>query len=224
MSIRLKVTLATVLIAALGVGATGVTTFILLTDYFNKRADTNVRQVARKAVETLDSGQPLTLDTFAGTDRLVLAELRSPQGKVLQRVGTSEAADVQIPSDLVSHPGHPRQIEVPGNRGPSFEEIAVPAKGGTVIAVVSIRNEVSTLAHLFRLNHPADLRRHPARVLEDRRAARGAGRQAPGHPQSGGHALLGQAFHRAQVERGHGGGEPGSRRRAVRGDADPIYR
>jgi two-component system OmpR family sensor kinase len=151
-SIRLKVTLATVLIAALGVGATGVTTFILLTDYFNKRADANVRQVARKAVETLGSGQPLTLDTFAGTDRLVLAELRSPQGKVLQRVGTSEAADVQIPSDLVSHPGHPRQIEVPGNRGPSFEEIAVPAKGGTVIAVVSIRNEVSTLAHLFRLN------------------------------------------------------------------------
>jgi two-component system OmpR family sensor kinase len=151
-SIRLKVTLATVVIAALGVGAADATTFILLRDYFNKRADTNVRQVAQKAVSALSSGQRLTLDTFAGTDRLALVELRSPQGKVLQRVATSEAVDVQIPSDLVSHPGETRQIEVPSHRGPSFEELAVPAKGGTVIAVVSVRNEVSTLAHLFRLN------------------------------------------------------------------------
>jgi two-component system OmpR family sensor kinase len=151
-SIRLKVTLATVLIAALGVGAADATTFILLRDYFNKRADANVRQVAQKAVSALRSGQRLTLDTFAGTDRLALVELRSPQGQVLQRVATSEAVDVQIPSDLASHPGDTRQIEVPSHRGPSFEEIAVPAKGGTVVAVVSVRNEVSTLAHLFRLN------------------------------------------------------------------------
>jgi two-component system OmpR family sensor kinase len=151
-SIRLKVTLATVALAALAVLAVDVTTFVLLGGYFNKRADANVRQVAQTAVETLNNGQRLTLDTFAGADRLVLVELRSPQGKVLQRVGTSEAAQVEIPSDLLSHPGRSRQIEVPGHRGPSFEEIASPAKGGTVIAVVSVRNEVSTLAHLFRLN------------------------------------------------------------------------
>jgi len=152
MSIRLKVTLATVVLAALAVGAADTSTFILLRDYFNKRADTNVRQVAQKAVAALHSGDRLTLQTFAGTDRLVLVELRNPQGKVLQRVATSEAVDVQIPSDLLSQPGRSRQIEVPGHRGPSFAEIAVPATGGTVIAVVSIRNEVSTLAHLFRLN------------------------------------------------------------------------
>jgi two-component system OmpR family sensor kinase len=151
-SIRLKVTLATVAIAALAVLAVDVTTFVLLSEYFNKRADTNVRQVAKTAVEALGSGQRLTLDTFAGADRVVLVELRSSQGKVLQRVGTSEAAQVQIPANLVAHPGSSRQIEVAGHRGPSFEEIAVPAKGGTVIAVVSVRNEVSTLAHLFRLN------------------------------------------------------------------------
>jgi two-component system OmpR family sensor kinase len=151
-SIRLKVTLATVALAALAVLAVDVTTFVLLRGYFNKRADTNVRQVAETAVETLRGGKPLTLDTFVGADRLVLVELRSPQGKVLQRVGTSEAAQVEIPSDLVAHPGHSRQIEVPGYPGPSFEEVALPAKGGTVIAVMSIRNEVSTLAHLFRLN------------------------------------------------------------------------
>jgi two-component system OmpR family sensor kinase len=151
-SIRLKVTLATVALAALAVLAVDVTTFVLLGGYFNKRAESNVRQVAHTAVETLSSGNRLTLDTFVGADRLVLVELRSPQGKVLQRVGTSEAAEVQIPSELLSHPGSARQIEVPGHRGPSFEEIALPAKGGTVIAVVSVRNEVSTLAHLFRLN------------------------------------------------------------------------
>jgi two-component system OmpR family sensor kinase len=151
-SIRIKVTLATVLIAALGIGAADATTFILLRNYFNNRAEANVRQVAQKAVATLRSGQSLTLNTFTGTDRLVLVQLRSPTGKVLQSVGTSEATDVSIPSDLISHPGHTRQIEVPGHVGPSFEELAVPAKGGTVIAVVSVRNEVSTLAHLFHLN------------------------------------------------------------------------
>jgi two-component system OmpR family sensor kinase len=76
----------------------------------------------------------------------------SPQGKVLQRLGTSEAVDVRIPSDLVSHPGRARSIEVPNHRGPAFELIAVPAPGGTVIAAVSLKNEVNTLAHLFKLN------------------------------------------------------------------------
>jgi two-component system OmpR family sensor kinase len=151
-SIRLKVTLATVAIAALAVLAVDASTFVLLRGYFNKRADTNVRQVAKTAVVALSGGKRLTLDTFAGADRLVLVELRSPQGKVLQRVGTSEAAQVVIPSDLIAHPGRSQQIEVPGHPGPSFEEIALPAKGGTVIAVMSVRNEVSTLAHLFRLN------------------------------------------------------------------------
>jgi two-component system OmpR family sensor kinase len=152
MSIRLKVTLATVAIAALAVLAADITTFVLLRGYFNSRADANVRQVAQKAVATLRGGQRLTLDAFAGTDRLVLVELLSPQGKVVQDVRTSEAADVRIPSDLLSHPGRFEQIEVPGHAGPSFALIAVPATGGTVVAAVSVRNEVSTLAHLFRLN------------------------------------------------------------------------
>ena len=78
MSIRLKVTLATVLIAALGLAAAGVTTFILLSGYFDSRAAASVRQVAKTAVEALRSGHRLTLDTFAGTDRLVLVEVREP--------------------------------------------------------------------------------------------------------------------------------------------------
>jgi two-component system OmpR family sensor kinase len=152
MSIRLKVTLATVVLAALAVGAADASTFILLRGYFDRRASANVRQVAQKAVETLRSGHRLTLNTFAGTDRLVLVEVLSPQGKVLQHLGTSEAADVKLPSDLLSHPGRARSIEVPDHSGPAFELIAVPATGGTVIAAVSVKNESSTLAHLFRLN------------------------------------------------------------------------
>jgi two-component system OmpR family sensor kinase len=151
-SIRLKVTLATVVLAALGVGAADVTTFILLRGYINRRADANVRQVAKTAVETLRSGRRLTLPTFAGADRLVLVEVLNAQGKVLQHVGTSEASEVKLPSDLLSHLGRTREIEVPGHVGPSFDAIAVPAEGGTVVAAVSVRNEVSTLAHLFRLN------------------------------------------------------------------------
>jgi len=151
-SIRLKVTLATVVLAALAVGAADATTFILLGGYFDRRAAADVRQVSQKAVQTLSSGNRLTLETFAGTDRLVLVEVLSPQGKVLQRLGTSEAVDVKLPSDLLSQPGRARSIEVPGHRGPAFEVIAVPAPGGTVVAAVSLKNEVSTLAHLFRLN------------------------------------------------------------------------
>jgi two-component system OmpR family sensor kinase len=151
-SIRLKVTLATVIIAALAVGTASAATFELLRGYFDTRARASVRQVAQEAVDTLRTGKRLTIDTFAGTNRLVLVEVRSPQGKVLQRLGSSEAADVRIPSDLLSQPGRPRSIEVPNHRGPAFELIAVPAPGGTVIAAVSLKNEVSTLAHLLRLN------------------------------------------------------------------------
>ena len=130
MSIRLKVTLATVIIAALAVGAASAATFVLLSGYFNSRAQASVRLVAQEAVDTLRNGKRLTLDSFAGTNRLVLVELRSPQGKVLQRLGSSEAADVRIPSDLLSQPGRPRSIEAPNHRGPAFELIAVPARAG----------------------------------------------------------------------------------------------
>jgi two-component system OmpR family sensor kinase len=152
LSIRFKVTLATVAIAALAVGAADVATFVLLRGYFNRRAEASVRQVAQAAVDTLQRGHRLTLQTFAAADRLVLVEVRSPQGKVLQRLGTSEAAGVQLPADVLSQLGRPEQIETSEHRGPSFVVIAVRANGGTVIAAVSVKNEVNTLAHLFRLN------------------------------------------------------------------------
>ena len=152
MSIRFKVTFATVAITLLAVSAADIATFVLLRGYFNSHAQSSVRQVARTAVTTLESGRSVTLQTFAGAELLVLVEVLNPQGKVLQYLATSEAVDVRIPSDLLSHPGQPRQIEAPNHHGPAFELIAVPAKGGTVVAAVSLKNEISTLAHLFKLN------------------------------------------------------------------------
>ncbi len=153
MSIRLRVTLATVLIAALAVAAVDATTFVLLRGCFDDRADASVRQVARTAVDALGRGQRLTLPTFARTDRPVLVEVRSPAGRVLERLATSEAVEVRLPSDLLSQPGRSRQIEDPDDDGrPAFQAIAVPATGGTVIAVVSLGDEVNTLEQLFRLN------------------------------------------------------------------------
>ena len=153
MSIRVRVTLATVLIAALAVAAVDATTYVLLRGDFDDRADASVRQVAQTAVDALGRGQRSTSPTFARTDRPVLVEVRSPQGRVLERLATSDAVEVRLPSDLLSQPGRSRQIEEPGDDGrPAFQAIAVPATGGTVIAVVSLRDEAETLARLFSLN------------------------------------------------------------------------
>lgn len=152
MSIRLRVTLATVVLAALAVGAVDVTTFVLLSRYVDKRADTSVRQVAQTAGVALGTGKTLSLPIFSPTDRPVLVEVLNAKGKVVDRLATSEAVDVRLPSDLVSRPGRSRQLEIPGHNGPAYQAIAVRESGRTVIAVVSLKNEVNTLAHLFRLN------------------------------------------------------------------------
>jgi two-component system OmpR family sensor kinase len=153
-SIRLRVTLATVALSALAVGIADVTTFVLLRHYFNGRADASVRQVAHTAVVTLNNGERLTLPRFAAADRPVLVEVRSADGTVLQRLATSEAAKLQIPSGLFSQLGHPRQIDAQGGPGPpELAAIAVPVGDGrTVLAVVSVKAEASTLADLVRLD------------------------------------------------------------------------
>lgn len=71
---------------------------------------------------------------------------------MLQRFSTTQAAEVQLPSDLLSRPGEPQQITAPNDDRPAFQVIAVPAAGGTVIAVVSLQDEIRTLERLFGLN------------------------------------------------------------------------
>lgn len=152
MSIRTRVTLATVVLAALAVGTVDVTTFLLLRNDVRRRADASVRSVAQTAVVALRNHERLSLATFAGADRPVLVELRNVHGKVVARVGTSEAAEVRLPPGLLAHPGRSREISLPDGGRPAFQVIAVPAATGTVIAAISLKSEISTLANLVRFN------------------------------------------------------------------------
>lgn len=152
MSIRLRVTLATVALAALAVGAADAATFVLLRNLFKNRAETSVRQVAQTAAQAIRNGDTLTLPIFAETDQPVLVEVRNAQGRITERLATAQASRVRLPAGLVAHAGHPRQIEAPNQHGPAFEVIAIPVAGVTVIAAVSLTTEVNTLAHLFRLD------------------------------------------------------------------------
>ena len=152
MSIRSRMTLAVVVLAAMAVGTVDVTTFLLLRRDVHANAAASVRDVAQTAVVALRSGQALSLATFAGADRPVLVEFRNTQGTVTERVGTSEAARVRLPSDLLAHLGRSQEISLPDSSRPAFRVIAVPAPGGTVIAAISLKSEVSTLANLVRLN------------------------------------------------------------------------
>ena len=152
MSIRTRVTLATVVLAALAIGTVDVTTFLLLRRQVNARADTSVGNVAGTAVETLKNGEKLSLSAFAGSDRPVLVELLNARGNPVSRVGTAEAAEVRLPADLLAHPGRPQQISAPGTSRPEFQVIAVPAAGGTVVAAISIQSDINTLDSLVRLN------------------------------------------------------------------------
>jgi two-component system, OmpR family, sensor kinase len=152
-SIRLRVTLATVVLAALAVGTVDVTTFVLLRNDVHARADASVRNVAQTAAVALKSGQPLTLSTFAGADRPVLVEVLDAQGRVITRLGASEAEDVRLPPDLLTHVGRSQEIGSPGSHRPAFRVIAVPATGSkTVIAAISLESEVRTLARLVNFN------------------------------------------------------------------------
>jgi two-component system, OmpR family, sensor kinase len=152
MSIRSRMTLVVVVLAALAVGTVDVTTFLLLQRDVHASADANVREVAHTAVVALRSGQTLSLATFAGADRPVLVETRNAHGTVTQRVGTSEAGRVRLPADLLSHLGRSQEIRLSDGGRPAFRVIAVPAPGGTVIAAISLKSEVNTLAQLVRLN------------------------------------------------------------------------
>ncbi len=153
MSIRLRVTLATVALAALAVGTVDVTTFVLLRGDLHARADESVRSVARTAVAALKAGDALSLTTFAGADRPVLVEIRNTQGNVITRLGTSEADDVKLPAGLLARLGRSQEIGALDSRRPAFRVIAVPAAGGkTVIAAISLKSEVNTLARLVNFN------------------------------------------------------------------------
>jgi two-component system OmpR family sensor kinase len=153
MSIRLRVTVATVVLAALAVGAADAATFVLLRHYFRDQGDSRVRIVAQAAAGAVEHGRRLALSEFAGAERPVLVEVRGRDGRLLDRLATADAADVRFPRGLAAHPGRSRQIEAPESDGPAFQVIAIRAgPSRTVVAAVSLSGEAETLRHLVALN------------------------------------------------------------------------
>jgi two-component system, OmpR family, sensor kinase len=148
-SIRLRVVLATVVLAALAVGAADVATSLVLGRYVQRRAETQVREMAQGAGALVASGGRLTLPSIPGPTGPVLVEVLSRNGHVLQRLAGKGASQVRLPVDLRSHLDQPRQLKGRSGGTDAFEAIALPATGGrTVVAVISIKDDVQTLARL----------------------------------------------------------------------------
>lgn len=145
MSIRLRVTITAVLVAAIAVGAADAASFVLLKRYFSQRAATSVHDVAGAAAAATGAGKPLSAALFANTDRPVYVQLLSPSGTTLGALGTR-------PRNLrVGRIGAAHAFD--GNDGPAYETVAVhDRRGRTVIAVTSIASEVTALRHLFIVN------------------------------------------------------------------------
>lgn len=147
MSIRLRVTITAVLVAAIAVGSADAASFVLLKRYFSQRAATSVREVAGAAAAATGAGKPLQPSLFANTERPVYVELRSPSGRTLETLGTRPRS---LPPARL---GVARSAHLGGHEGGPCEEIAVrDARGRTVIAVTSIAPEVTALRHLFIVN------------------------------------------------------------------------
>jgi two-component system OmpR family sensor kinase len=146
-SIRLRVTVTAVLVAAIAVGAADGASFVLLKRYFSQRAAASVRDVAGAAAAATGAGKPLVPSLFANTERPVYVELRAPSGRIVETLGTRPRG--LPPARLgIARAAHPE-----GGRETACEEIAVrDARGRTVLAVTSIAPEVTALRHLFIVN------------------------------------------------------------------------
>ncbi|HZQ81948.1 MAG TPA: HAMP domain-containing sensor histidine kinase [Gaiellaceae bacterium] len=151
MSIRLRATLATVVIAAVAVGGADAASFVLLHRYLDGRSKSSVRTVAETASAATATGATLSFDLFPGTDRPVLVEVRSPSGALLQRLGSPTDARL-IPAGLTTRLNRPRSVST-GDGPPRYEAIAVADKRShVVVAVISLSSEDETLRHLLVIN------------------------------------------------------------------------
>jgi two-component system OmpR family sensor kinase len=151
MSIRLRTTLATVVIAAFAVGAADAASFILLHRYLDGRAANSVRAIAATAASATAGGAPLSFDLFPTGDRPVIVELRSPSGVVLERVGSARDTKL-IPPGLPQQLDRPRPVSA-GDGAAGYERIAVAGgHGNVVVAVTSLSSEDETLRHLLVIN------------------------------------------------------------------------
>jgi two-component system OmpR family sensor kinase len=148
-SIRARVVLATVALAALAVVAADVATSLVLGRYVDRRAQTQVRETAQGARAAIAGGRALSLPILPGAKRPVLVEVLNRRGGVAQRAAGGSASQVQLPADLASHLNQPRRLRGRHGGRSVFEAIALPLSSGrTVVAVISIKDDVQMLARL----------------------------------------------------------------------------
>jgi len=148
-SIRLRVAIATVVLAALAVGAADIATSAALRRYVDRRAQTQVREVAQGARGVVASGRTLNLPNFPGTKQPVLIEVLNDNGEAVERVAGQDASQVRLPADFRLHLDQPRQLRKRSGGAAAFEAIALPVfDGRTVVAVISIRDDVQMLTRL----------------------------------------------------------------------------
>ncbi|HEV2590968.1 MAG TPA: HAMP domain-containing sensor histidine kinase [Gaiellaceae bacterium] len=149
MSIRFRVVLSTVVLSALAVGAADIATSTALRRYVDRRDQTQVREVAQGVRAVVASGRTLRLPSFPGTKQPVLVEVFDHRGRLVERVAGQGGAKVHLPADLRLHPNQPRQVGGRSRGSAEYEAIALAtARGQTVVAVISIRDDVQTLTHL----------------------------------------------------------------------------
>ena len=149
MSIRLRVTLVTVILVALALLAANYTAYALLRHEVFRDASTSVRQLADTAVAAIDQGGRLDLPVLASADRPVWVRLLASDGRPLQQVSSTSLAGIKPPiGGLIKTPGHPQLLS-----DQRIDAIAVPARHGeTVIAAVALGPAATALSQLSKLN------------------------------------------------------------------------
>jgi hypothetical protein len=132
MSIRVRVTLVTVMLVAIALAAADFTAYALLRSQVYRDADKSVRQVAAAAVGDVNHGRSLDLSSFSSADRPLLVQVLRSDGQSLAQIGTQDAAALKLPPGLLKTPGVSQLLF-----DRRVDAIAVPAQhGDTVIAAV----------------------------------------------------------------------------------------
>ena len=149
MSIRVRVTLVTVILVTLALLAASYTAYTLLRHEVYRDATASVRQLASTAVAALDKRGRLDLPILASADRPVWVRLVASDGRPLQQVNSTSLAMIKPPiGGLLKTPGRPQLFF-----DQKVDAIAVPAgHEETVIAAVALGPAATALSQLSKLN------------------------------------------------------------------------
>jgi two-component system OmpR family sensor kinase len=148
-SIRLRVTLVTVILVALALATADLTAYALLKRAVYRDANASVHNLAATAVAAVDAGGRLDLSILSSADRPASVQVVASNGRVLQQVSTRDLAGIKLPIGGL--------LKTPGRLQLSFDQkvdaIAVPAgRGKTVVAAVGLGPTAKALADLSKLN------------------------------------------------------------------------